>query len=319
MATTRLDALRSLLRTLADLPARLDELRAMVAELPRRLDKLQLLVGRLELERQATCGSLDPRDGELGVYSQWGEDGIIQLLLRHVRVPRRVFIEFGVEDYREANTRFLLENDDWSGLILDSSPAHVQKIVSTPLYWRHDLKAVCALIDAENVNQLFRAAGVTGDIGLLSIDIDGNDYWVWQAIEVVRPAIVVCEYNSTFGPTRRVTVPYARDFQRARAHSSWLYYGASIGALERLGAEKGYALVAGNRAGNNAFFVRDDLLGPLRRLSPAEAWVRAPFRESRGPGGDLTHLPFEQRLVEIADLPLVDVDTGQTIRARELA
>ncbi len=245
---------------------------------------------------------------EFKIFSQWGEDGIIQYLLRHVDVPNTVFVEFGVENYQEANTRWLLEGHNWSGVILDGNESNIKQIRSEPLYWRHDLTAVCAFIDAENINSLISKNGLSGDIGLLSVDIDGMDYWVWKAIDVITPAIVIVEYNSLFGPDRQVTVPYNASFSRQSAHYSWSYYGASLAALVSLGKHKGYAFVGSNSAGNNAFFVRQDLIkAPLRSLSAAEGYVKRKFREARDQGGRLTFPKFEQEAELISGLPLVEV------------
>jgi hypothetical protein len=143
---------------------------------------------------------------------------------------------------------------------------------------------------------------------LLSVDIDGNDYWVWQAIDVVRPRIVVIEYNARFGADRAVTIPYDPQFVRQQAHYSMIYYGASLAALTQLGQAKGYALVGCNSAGNNAFFVRKDILPiDLPGLSAREAYVQASYREARDPFGNLSFLSpaDEQKILD--GLPLVDL------------
>ena len=149
----------------------------------------------------------------------------------------------------------------------------------TRIYWRYSLNAVCAFVDAANINQLLGDNGATGDIGLLSIDIDGNDYWVWRAIEVVSPRIVVCEFNGIFGSKAKVSVPYDPAFERGRAHYSFLLAGASLSALAHLGVQKGYRLVGINSAGNNAFLVRQDV---ARILADARSRVRLPATEVQG-------------------------------------
>src|SRR5258708_40191895 len=105
------------------------------------------------------------------------------------------FVEFGVEDYTEANTRFLLHNRGWRGLIMDGSMPNMQAVRDDPLHWMHDLTAVPAFITVENVNDLIQRAGFGGEIGILSVDIDGNDYWVLDAIRCINPAIIICEIN----------------------------------------------------------------------------------------------------------------------------
>jgi hypothetical protein len=148
---------------------------------------------------------------------------------------------------------------------------------------------------------------------LLSIDIDGNDYWVLDAIDVVSPRILVAEYNSTFGPDAAVSVPYDPKFRRTKAHHSNLYWGASLAALCLAAGRKQLAFVGSNSAGNNAFFVRRDVLGDLATLTPQEGWVDARFRESRDHGGQLTFMSGRAaRIAATADLPLIEVATGAT-------
>jgi hypothetical protein len=274
-----------------------------------QIERLQLAVGRLEALARARETNFHAH--EFSVFSQWGEDGLIAYLTSCVPIERRWFVEFGVESYREANTRFLLMTHNWRGLVLDGSEQHIQDIKDEEISWRHELDARCAFVTRDNINTLLADAGFTGDIGLLSIDIDGNDYWVWESIEVVSPRIVVVEYNSLFGGERAVTVPYDAAFVRAKKHHSNLYYGASIAALARLGARKGYSLVGSNSAGNNAFFVRDDVRGPLAAIPPERAYRRASFREGRDEAGALTFGDFAARAKQIEHLPVVDVDTGR--------
>jgi hypothetical protein len=294
-------------------------LHAELQDVRRRQAELALLLGRLYAERvRALPDGAALRDAEFKVFSQWGEDGILQYLVSRVAVPEPYFVEFGVENYQEANTRFLLLNDNWSGLVMDGSEPNMQQVRSEALYWRQELQARAAFVTAENVNELLRSHAPSPDIGLLSIDIDGNDYWVWRAVDAVQPRIVVVEYNSVFGPELAVTIPYQPDFNRTRAHASNLFWGASLRALCDLAAAKGYAFVGSNSAGNNAFFVRQDCASRLRRLSAAEGYVRSRFRESRNPAGELTYLSGDARLAEIAQMTVHDVRTGRDLRLQEL-
>ena len=296
--------------------ARIRKLLRSPDDITSRLERMQQALGRIEARQTRNVDNL--RDAEFQVASQWGEDGIIQYLIRHVPIHRSLFVEFGVQDYAEANTRFLLQNNNWAGLVVDASGENVRRIRSDPIYWRCNLKAECAFIDRENINDIIRRNGIAGDIGLLSIDIDGNDYWVWEAIEAVNPRIVVVEYNSLFGPRARVTIPYQRDFHRSHAHHSNLYWGASIGALELLSKRKGYALVGSNTAGNNAFFVRLDSLGKLCAVSAEEAYVRAQFRESRTVDGELSFLDRDQSVSLIGGLPVVDLAVSRSVAIRDV-
>ena len=218
-------------------------------------------------------------DYEFQVFSQWGEDGIISYLVNNVDIENNFFIEFGVENYLESNTRFLLKKFNWSGLIIDSSQKNIDYIKKDKIYWQHDINALCEFISRENINKIFLENISQKNIGLLSIDIDGNDYWVWKAITTIDPSIVVIEYNSILGSSKNYTVPYSKNFERNKAHYSNLYYGASLPALVKLGKEKGYALVTCNSAGNNAFFVKKNLLNDkVKELSIKEAFQERKFR-----------------------------------------
>jgi len=284
-----------------------------------QIDESKVLTAKLLIAQLASRGRLENlRDAEFKVFSQFGDDGIIQYLIHAIGPLPDRFIEFGVEDYREANTRFLLVNDNWSGLILDGSADRVDRIHRDPIYWRHDLTAVHAFVDRDNINQLFRDHGFTGPIGILSIDIDGNDYWVWQAIDAVDPTIVIAEYNSVFGSSLAVTVPYDREFVRTRAHHSNLFWGASLNALCRLAESKGYAFVGSNGHGNNAYFVKKERLGTLSPVTCEQGYRRSRFRESRDAAGNLTFLGGDARLDAIRELTVFDLDTGRSRRLADL-
>lgn len=283
-----------------------------------QIDNIQKAIGRIEIRQICQASPECFSDCEFKVFSQTGEDGIIQFLIRNIPIQNKVFVEFGVQNYTESNTRFLLQNDNWSGLVIDGSRENISYIKNDPIYWRYNLKAECAFIDCENINTLIKDNGISGDIGLLSVDIDGNDYWVWKAIDCINPCIVICEYNSIFGPQAKVTVPYNKAFQRTIAHYSNLYYGASISALSSLAEKKGYSLVGSNRAGNNVFFVRNDLLSGLQPSKPEEAYVKAQFRESRDVNGNLSFLDFDQRVELIKELELYDLAAGKDVKIKDL-
>jgi hypothetical protein len=280
---------------------------------------LQMQIGALQARFVEQLGSSDIARAEFKVFSQFGEDGIIQFLVQRVPIENEIFVEFGVESYRESNTRFLLDHAVWRGLVIDGGEAHKRFLEVSGLAWRTRIQAVTAFIDRDNINDLIAGAGIEGDIGLLSVDLDGNDYWILEAIDVVAPRIVVVEYNSLFGAERAVTVPYDPAFVRSEKHYSQLYWGASLAAVSQLAERKGYALVAGNRAGVNAFFVRDDLLGDIPRRTVADCWRPAQFRDARGRQGELTYLDDDHaNLVLLRDMPLVDVAGDREASVAEL-
>ena len=194
---------------------------------------------------------------ELRVFSQNGEDGVIAELLNRIGATNRFFVEFGVQSGTECNTRFLAEVRGWSGVYFEPDPASFR-----PLHARYEHRddVICEErhITAGNVSDVFDNAGVPVELDLLSIDVDGQDYWIWQALGSYRPRLVVIEYNAAIAPGRNVVEPLgATGFVGDDA------YGASVTAMQALGARKGYTLVHAEMAGANLFFVRDDLMGAV--------------------------------------------------------
>jgi hypothetical protein len=282
---------------------------AKLAALEAATTQTHLLLGRIHSERVRQIGSIDSlAQVEFSISSQFGDDGIIQWLTGRLDLPSHTFIEFGVEDYKIANTRFLLMNDHWSGLVMDGSPESVAAIKDDEVSFRYDLKAACVWVTAEDINTSIEANGINGEIGLLHIDIDGNDYWVWRAIDVVRPAIVIMEYNSVFGPDRTITVPYDPMFIRSEAHPSRLYCGASISALCDLAEAKGYDFIGSNADGNNAYFVSKALNHGLRALTPQEGYVESKFAEYRDEQGE--YVRGDGRIEVIRGLPVFNTRTN---------
>lgn len=292
---------------------------AALREMARHGNDVKLLAAKMLIHQIRAQGRLERvADAEFRVFSQFGDDGIIQYLVHHLAVAPQSFVEFGVENYTEANTRFLLVNDNWRGLVMDASADYMASVQSEDLYWKHDLTAVAAFIDRDNINVLLSEHGFSGDLGLLSVDIDGNDYWILERIDCVRPLVIVAEYNSLFGAHAAVSIPYAAGFYRTRAHHSNLYWGCSLAALVHITAQKGYAFVGSNSAGNNAYFVRRDRLADLRPLSAVEGYVECRFRESRDAEGRLTFLSGPHRRAAIAEMPLIEVTTGKTLSVGDL-
>jgi hypothetical protein len=285
--------------------------RAQLADLSERSLLLQGRAASRALPRGRRVRDLS--EVEFRVFSQWGEDGIVEWLAEHVAVPNERFIEFGVETFREANCRFLMQNRNWKGLVFDGSAANIAALATDRAFWMHDLTAKCAFVTAENIDGLIRDAGFAGPLGILSLDVDGNDFWIWESITSVEPAIVICEYNPIFGDTRAVAVPYVPEFRRFDAHYSGLYFGASIAALKHLATRKGYTFVGTNANGINAFFVKNDLAAPLLQLIEAPKAFPSRHRDSRDQQGRLSFTAGLARLALIRDMLVVDVESGRSL------
>lgn len=264
----------------------------------------QMMLGKLLCNQQRIAPIRSIQDAEFQVFSQWGDDGIIQYLIHSVPIQSRTFVEFGVEDYRESNTRFLLMNNNWQGLIMDGSPNNIAKIRRDDLYWRYDVTAAQAFVTAENINALISDNGFADEIGVLHIDVDGMDYWIWKAITCVQPTIVIVEYNSVLGVDRSITVPYRPDFDRTKAHFTNLFFGSSLLALCDLAEEKGYLFVGSNSNGNNAYFVRKDRIGTVPPIAPEDGYVASASRESRTRDGHLSFISRQYRLSAVMGLPV---------------
>jgi hypothetical protein len=197
---------------------------------------------------------------ERRVYSQNGEDGVLEAIFAAVGVTNRYFVEFGCGDATECNTAYLLEQG-WQGLLMD--PAGVSRNMRATV--RQEV------VTAGNIDSLLRKYGVPEEFDLLSIDIDGNDYWVWGAI-THRPRVVVIEYNAAVPPGERKVIAYDPAFQWNGSD----YFGASLRALAELGGRKGFTLVYCESRGVNAFFVETRLLPPSFVPRPLEAVYRPP-------------------------------------------
>ncbi|KAA3630800.1 MAG: hypothetical protein DWQ08_05710 [Proteobacteria bacterium] len=229
------------------------------------------LLGRLEIRRKHAAHPINRE--EYRVFSQHREDGIIAFLLDSAGIGSRKFVEFGFGP-DVCNCLSLLLDRNFSGLFIDGD---AEKCTAARRAYRWldspDVTVVDAFLTMENLNSVIERNGFGGDIDVLSIDVDGNDYWLWSAIDALDARIVVIEYNASLGRDRSLTIPYHPGFRRYRAHKSGFYHGASLSALEKLGLNLGYRLVGCDSTGVNAFFVKRDLdLPNVATLSAAEAF-----------------------------------------------
>lgn len=264
-------------------------------------------------------------DAEVKVYSQWGEDGILDFLCDELSLDKPVVIEFGAGNFTECNSRFLAVNRSASVVAVDARRDLVASVQRGDLAWRSTVYPLERWVERENAGEIFsEALGLlrcsTPDV--LSVDLDGVDYWVVEALNLDGIRIVVVEYNPVFGDKRAVSVPNQSAFDRTTAHTSWLYYGASLPAWIHLMSNRGFEFVGTNRAGNNAFFVSRQCRSSIavdevdpRDLGPYVQWA---VRESRDENGKLSYLVGDDRLDVMAGMPLVDVITGEVLTVGQL-
>jgi hypothetical protein len=191
-------------------------------------------------------------------YSMADQDGILQEIFKRIGATNRQLVEFGCGDGLENNTVYLVMLG-WKAFWMDGGGAqtasvrekHASRIASGQLQVRQ------TFITRENINELIGSSGLGPEIDLLVIDLDGNDYYIWEALTAVNPRVVVIEYNATFRPPHKVVQEYKAD----HVWDSTNYFGSSLAALEEMGRKKGYCLVGCNYTGIDAFFVRQDLVG----------------------------------------------------------
>lgn len=219
-------------------------------EVSRRLAMLQSLVARAHPELFA---SSDLTRYELSVFSQNGEDGVLVEMLNRVGVGQRFFVEFGIEDGTQGNCVLLADILGWAGLFIESDPG--DHALLNHKYAGTDVTVLCDLVCADRFTSILSAAGVPEEFDVLSIDIDGNDVYVWDALEGFRPRIVVIEYNSGI----RHGGPVAQPHDPGRSWNGGSDWGASLAALDVVAARRGYRLAHTEMTGTNAFYVRADL------------------------------------------------------------
>jgi hypothetical protein len=275
--------------------------------------------GRVLINSQMSLTSTNVNDYEFKIFSQWGEDGIIQYLTRSIDIENHTFIEFGIEDFCESNCRFLMMKDFWHGFVIDGSKKNIDTLRSSYFFFQYELNSCCSFIDRNNINGLIEASGFSKFPGIISIDLDGVDFHIFEAMKDWRPSIYIFEYNSNFGKEAPVTVPYDPAFVRRAKHWSNQYWGASLPAFDHLAKSRGYSIVGVNSAGSNAFYVRDDLLNDRVKPTTVDACFRnMSFRDSRDRTGKLTFADASTRLDLMANMPLVNVVTGEQICVSDL-
>ena len=200
----------------------------------------------------------------LKIFSQCEEDGLLLFLFAVLEVKNKTFIEIGSFDCISNNCANLALNFGWNGLFIDVNKKLMnrgEKFYKKYSPFKDKLpKFIREKVTRENINHLIKQEGFQGEIDLLSIDIDGNEYWIWDAIEVVSPRVVIVETMVEYG-MRNIVAPYDKDYSFPGKHP--LYHGASPLAMTKLANKKGYRLVGSNELGFNHIFVKKGIAGDL--------------------------------------------------------
>ena len=243
---------------LTDIKRRLDRMEGQLAvvekiwQRTRHLEPaVQAILRELHVEADALPYPERLTARRFRLASQNQEDGLTLALLQDVGPTSCRYVEIG-SGLSGGNSAFLARELGWSGLMVDGNAPMDQVGRRFPR-----VTAVSAWVTRDNINDLIANNGFSGEVDVFSLDLDGNDYWIWEAMTACTPRIAILEYNSAFGPDKAVTVPYDAKFQMG-AHPT-AFFGASLRALTRLSGRKGYRLVAVEPTGVNAFFVRNDL------------------------------------------------------------
>jgi hypothetical protein len=201
------------------------------------------------------------KDSGYRVFSQFEEDGKLLYLFSHIGMDASTFVEIGSDDGINSNSANLAFNFGWHGLFIDGNKKAIDRgrsIYSNyPHKWDYPPVFTNAFVKKDNVNDLITSANLKGDIGLLSIDIDGNDFWIWDAINTVTPRVVIIESQVIFGD-KDLVVPYDENYYYSASNP--YYHGASPQAMVNLAKKKGYRLVGSNKLGFNLFFVREEYI-----------------------------------------------------------
>lgn len=210
---------------------------------------------------------------EYSLLSQNGEDGIIRYLFDTTGFESRWFVEFGFGAH-QCNSLRLMLHEGFRGVLLDGSHENCRFFdIAARRFGIDGVRAVQAFLNRENLNETISGQGVPAGIDFLSLDVDGNDYWLWQALTCTSARIACIEYNAGMGRDLSWSVPYDAQFERFAKHPSGFFHGASLKALEKLGTQKGYRLVGCDSTGTNAFFLREDVPAPgVPTLTAAEAY-----------------------------------------------
>ena len=262
-------------------------------------------------------------EAELKVFSQNGEDGIIDYLVHQLDILSPNFVEIGIGNYRESNTRFLYSRIHSKGLIIDRLDQLHTEVKPYVNLWKGDLRIQQKMITSENINEILDKH-CDYEIDIFSLDIDGVDYWVISKLRPNISKIFIAEYNPVFGPDLEITVPNVDGFDRINYHYSNLCYGLSLKALINIMKEKNYYFLGTNLQKHNAFFISCDLkkesFFPNINLKKLSHYSDSNIRDSRDRNYKLNYLSGDKKLKEIEECKVINLagDRNKAIQIKDL-
>jgi len=275
-------------------------------------DKIILCVGEVQISinRNKYEEITDLTETEVKIFSQNGEDGIIDYLIHKLKLDKKNFVEIGVGNYRESNTRFLYNKYHPKGLIVDYVDDMEKKVKPFVNFWKGDLRIRNKQINSENILDLLNNS-CDYEIDLFSIDIDSIDYWIIEKLEKNISKIFVAEYNPIFGSELEVTVPNILGFERNKYHYSYLCYGMSLKALINLMDQKGYYFIGTNLQKINAFFIlkefkKEDFFQKIK-IKGLNNYTNSNIRDSRDKNDHLSYLSGDKKFKEIEECEVINL------------
>lgn len=249
-------------------------------------------------------------------FSQWNEDGIIQILIQKLQIKNKRFIEIGVGDFFESNCRLILQKDNWEGYIFEASKQYSNIIKNSNFFWKYNLNHTCVFVSKRNINKLISPIVKYQDIGIFSLDIDGNDFHVLKAIDKLKFEVIVVEFNPRFNSVLPLSVPYNESFSRSKKNNEVIYYGANLMAFKIYLEEKGFRLLCVNSHNSNAFFVQENSYKKIRHLFPRPKKLTPIFDEACAK--NKTKISNREMLRTLKDKPLENTQSGEILSISKL-
>ena len=279
-------------------------------------DRIIYCIGKVQitLNRNKYNEIEDLTETETQIFSQNGEDGIIDYLINKLKIDKKNFVEVGVGDYRESNTRFIYNSYYPKGLIVDCIDDMEKKVKKHINFWKGDLRIINKQIDTKNILDVLNE-GCNYEIDIFSIDIDSIDYWIIDKLKNNISKIFIAEYNPVFGSELEVSVPNISGFDRGKYHHSHLCYGMSLKALVNLMDKKGYYFIGSNIQKINAFFIskefKKDIFFKNIIIKGLDKYTDSNIRDSRDSKKNLNYLSDELKFKEIENCEVVNLKDGK--------